>query len=97
LTAHHTVKAERQDGFEGAIRVDIANVPEGYYASSPVLIEEGHTLATGSLHALPTAKPDADWSKVTVTATADIAGKAVSHNITNFEFHIPPILPINIA
>ena len=78
------VKAERQDGFEGPIRVDITNVPEGYYASSPVFIEDGHTLATGSLHALPTAKADADWSKVTVTATADIGGKAVSHNIPNF-------------
>lgn len=78
------VKADRLDGFEGTIRVDIANVPDGYYASSPILIEAGHTLATGSLHALPTAKPDADWSKVTLTATAEIAGKTVTHNVANF-------------
>jgi WD40 repeat protein/mono/diheme cytochrome c family protein len=78
------VKADRQDGFEGPIRVDIAHVPEGYYASTPLLIEAGHTLATGSIHALPTAQPDADWSKVTLTATAEIAGKTVTHNAANF-------------
>jgi len=79
-----SVKVDRQDGFEGPIRVDIAHVPEGYHASSPVIIEAGHTMATGSLHALPTAKADADWSKVTVTATADIAGKKFTHTANNF-------------
>ncbi|SKA96410.1 WD domain-containing protein, G-beta repeat-containing protein [Prosthecobacter debontii] len=79
-----SVKADRQDGFEGPIRVEIANMPAGFYASSPLLIEAGHTLATGSLHALPGAKTDADWSKVTVTATAEIAGKTVTHQANNF-------------
>ncbi|WP_133793583.1 c-type cytochrome domain-containing protein [Prosthecobacter fusiformis] len=79
-----SVEATRQDGFEGPIRVDIANVPAGYFASSPILIQAGHTLATGSIHALPTAKSDADWSQATLTATAEIAGKTVTHRMANF-------------
>lgn len=79
-----SIKADRQDGFEGPIRVDISQVPEGFQASSPLIIEAGHTLATGSLHALPGAKADADWSQVRVTASADIAGKQVTHTANNF-------------
>ncbi|HYF37117.1 MAG TPA: hypothetical protein VD994_17590, partial [Prosthecobacter sp.] len=78
------LKADRRDGFEGPIRIDIAGIPEGYFASSPLMVEAGHTLTSGSLHADPNAKADADWSKVTVTATATVGGKEIVHEVNNF-------------
>ncbi len=78
------VNADRQDDFEGAIRVDISGLPAGYQASTPLVIQAGHTLATGSLHALSGAAADADWSKVVVTATAEIGGMDVVHPVNHF-------------
>jgi WD40 repeat protein len=79
-----SLKADRKDGFEGPIRVDIAGVPEGYFVSTPLVLEAGHSLASGSLHASPTAKAEADWSKVTLTATAMVNGHEVKHSINSF-------------
>lgn len=78
-----SLRAERQDGFEGPIRVDISGLPAGFQASSPVILEAGHDLATGSLHALATGQTaEADWSRVKVTASAEIGGQKVVHEIT---------------
>jgi WD40 repeat protein len=77
------LKADRRDGFEDPIRIDITGVPEGYFVSSPIVIEAGHTLASGSLHATPGAKADADWSQLKVTATGAIAGKEQVRAVNN--------------
>jgi hypothetical protein len=78
------LKADRRDGFDGPIRVDIGGLPEGFSASSPIILEAGHALASGSLHAAPGAKADADWTKVKITATATIAGKEEVRTVNNF-------------
>jgi len=63
-------RADRQDNFEEPIQIDITGLPAGYWATSPLIIEAGHDLISGSLHAMPDAKADADWSKLKITATS---------------------------
>jgi len=72
-----TVKADRIDNFMGPIRVDLNDLPPGYTATSPIIIQAGLYEAKGVLNALPGAvAPDEAASKaVRVAAIADIAGK----------------------
>ncbi|MDZ4288832.1 MAG: c-type cytochrome domain-containing protein [Prosthecobacter sp.] len=79
-----SLRADRKDDFDGPIEVDITGVPEGYFVSSPLVIDAGHTLAAGSLHAAPGAKADADWSRLAIHAHAAVAGRQVTHDVTNF-------------
>lgn len=75
-----SLRAERMDDFEDAIEVSIAGLPQGWFASTPIVIQAGHTLASGSLHAEAGAVKDGDWSKVTVTA---VSGK-LTHQVNPF-------------
>jgi hypothetical protein len=72
--------AERTDNFDDPIQIDITGLPPGYFASSPLIIEAGHDLISGSLHAMHDAKADADWSKLKITAK----GKAITHDAGTF-------------
>lgn len=69
-------RADRQDNFDDPIQIDITGVPAGYWATTPLIIEAGHDLISGSLHAMPDAKGDADWSKLKITAK----GKDITHD-----------------
>ena len=73
-------RAERTDNFDDPIQIDITGLPPGYFASSPLLIEAGHDLISGSLRAAPDAKSDADWSKLKITAK----GKSITHDAGTF-------------
>ena len=73
-------RAERTDNFDDPIQIDITGMPAGYWATSPLIIEAGHDLISGSLHAMPDAKADADWSKLKITATS----KGLKHDAGNF-------------
>jgi len=73
-------RAERTDNFDDPIQIDITGLPPGYFASSPLLIEAGHDLISGSLRAAPDAKADADWSKLKITAK----GKGITHDAGTF-------------
>lgn len=73
-------RAERTDNFDDPIQIDITGLPAGYWATSPLIIEAGHDLISGSLHAMPDAKADADWSKLKITAK----GKSISHDAGSF-------------
>ena len=65
------VRADRTDGFDGPIAVEIANPPAGFRVSSPLVIEAGHLEAFGTIWPAPGAKADdAAWKNVRVTATA---------------------------
>ncbi len=68
------VAAERIDGYDGEIRVDITGVPPGFHVTTPLVIEAGHLTAHGSIHALPDAsqptKEQAGAIKVTASANA---------------------------
>ncbi len=81
-----SINVERIDGFEGDVRVDITGLPDGFVASTPVIVEAGHTEAKGTIFASPEAvKPDktnAAASKVVASAT--ISGKRVTRDVNNF-------------
>ena len=81
-----TVTADRADGFEGEIRVDIAGVPPGFTVTTPLIVQAGHSDAKGSLRAaLDASKPnDTNASATKVIATAMIAGKTVTKDVNNF-------------
>ena len=75
--------ATRMEGFEGPIRIDIANLPAGFTASTPIEIEAGQEVAVATLHAaLDAIAPDetADQA-VKVMTTARVGGREVIHEI----------------
>lgn len=75
-----SVSANRIDGFEGEIRVDLDHLPEGWSATTPLVIEAGHSEAVGNLQVssnAPPAKP-ADWDAVTAVASGRIDGRFVA-------------------
>src|SRR6185436_1801171 len=54
-----TLAAERIDGFEGEIVIDVTNLPPGFAVSTPLVIEAGHVEAKGTLYAAADApKPE---------------------------------------
>jgi WD40 repeat protein len=79
------VSAQRIDGFEGPIRVDIADVPPGFRVTTPLVIEAGQLDALGvieaDLRATPPPGPVAKASKV--TATARLGKSDVTHAVNN--------------
>ncbi|QIF06168.1 hypothetical protein G5S37_25465 [Roseimicrobium sp. ORNL1] len=80
-----SVTANRKDGWDGDVRVDITGVPAGFYVSNPLIIEAGHLEAGGSIFAYPTAAMgEHDFSKVKVTATAIVDGKEVKEDLGAF-------------
>jgi WD40 repeat protein len=81
-----TIKAERNDNFQGPIRVDISGLPPGFAATTPLVIQEGLTEAHGVINALADAPaPTAENMAATkLTATATVAGKEVTHDAGSF-------------
>jgi hypothetical protein len=79
------VSAHRIDGFEGPIRVDIADVPPGFRVTTPILIEAGQLDALGLIEADAGAKqpPDAVSKASKITATARVGGRDVTHPVNN--------------
>lgn len=67
------VVADRKDGFEGPIRIELDGLPPGFHATSPLIIAEHQTVAYGTLNAeagapMPTME-NAKTSKLTAVAT----------------------------
>ena len=80
-----TVTADRVDGFDGDVFIEMTGIPEGYQVSQPLIIQAGHLNARGTLVALPGAKAleAAEWTKVKVLATAKIADQPVTRDVNN--------------
>jgi mono/diheme cytochrome c family protein/sugar lactone lactonase YvrE len=79
------VSVNRQDGWEGDVRVDISGVPAGFYVSNPLTIEPGHLESGGAIFAHPnTVMGPHDFSKVKITATATVDGKEVTRDLGAF-------------
>jgi Tol biopolymer transport system component len=81
-----TVKVERMDDFDGEIRVDIENLPPGFHATTPVVIEAGQIEAKGVIYADHDATPPTPENAKTskIVATAMIRGKSRSKDVNNF-------------
>jgi len=77
------VRANRIDGFDGEIRVDLDGVPPGFHIASPVTIEAGqleaYTTITADADAPAPTEKNAKISKV--TATANVDGNEVTKEI----------------
>lgn len=71
--------ATRLEGFDGPIRIDIENLPEGFEATTPVIIEEDQVSAFGVVRAASDAPPPSKeaTAAVRVTARATIRGEDV--------------------
>lgn len=80
-----TAKAERYDNYNGPITVEITGAPPGFSMQSPLVIEAGHYEAKGVLAALAsaTAPTEADLAQFKATATAEVAGKAVTQTLNS--------------
>ncbi|MEX0727491.1 MAG: hypothetical protein WD065_14540, partial [Planctomycetaceae bacterium] len=80
-----TFEVQRLDEFEGAIRIDIANVPAGFTVATPVVVEAGQLEARSVLFAAADAVAPAEeqWKQVTITATATVSDREVVKAIGN--------------
>ncbi|MGD9723119.1 MAG: c-type cytochrome domain-containing protein [Pirellulales bacterium] len=80
------VSLQRVDDFEGEVRVDIAGLPEGWRASSPLVIQAGHRDAAGVLFAAADAQQPTDeqLKQITVTAKATVGDKEIAQPVNNF-------------
>jgi len=78
-----TLRVERKDGFEGEIEVGVKNLPEGFIASTPIIVQEGQDFAQAVIYALPDApQPTEEAAKASqLIAKATIRGKEVTKNV----------------
>jgi len=71
---------------EGEVRVDISGLPDGYTASTPIVIEAGHLEAKGTLFAaMDCTAPSAEQiAKIKITATASPEGRESRKDVKPF-------------
>ncbi|HUS35887.1 MAG TPA: c-type cytochrome domain-containing protein [Verrucomicrobiae bacterium] len=76
--------AKRVEGFAGPIHIDIANLPAGFTASSPIEIEANQIAAVAAIYAAADAKtPETNSaSKIKITARSQINGRELAHEIS---------------
>ncbi|MFP6762115.1 MAG: c-type cytochrome domain-containing protein [Planctomycetaceae bacterium] len=81
-----SVSVNRIDGYSGPVAVSVTGLPPGFHVSSPLIIQPGQFKAYGTINAASDApQPTSDNAKATtVTATATINGKNITHNVNNF-------------
>lgn len=75
--------ADRIDGFDGEIRVEIQNPPPGIVVSNPIVIQAGHLEGFGTFFATPgAAQPnDANNAALKITASATLNGQMVKKDV----------------
>jgi Bacterial pre-peptidase C-terminal domain len=79
-----SVSAERIDGFEDDIKIDITGLPAGFAVSSPIVIEAGHLEAKGTINAeIDASKPNETNAVTKVTASAMVGGQQVLKEANN--------------
>jgi hypothetical protein len=78
-----TFRADRIDGFDGPIRIEVEGLPPGFTFHGPIEIEAGQRRARGVLSAAAdAADPDAAADKrVRVRAVATVAGRDVVQDL----------------
>ncbi|MGE3309289.1 MAG: c-type cytochrome domain-containing protein [Limisphaerales bacterium] len=94
-------RAERFEGFDGPIRIDVASLPKGFAVSSPIEIEAGQKTAVGVIHADSDAiAPDEAADKaVRVTAIATVSGRSIRHelgDLGDIQLGAPPKVTVEI-
>ncbi len=81
-----TLTADRIDGFDGPITVEITDLPAGFAVSTPIVIQAGHLEAGGTINAETNAMyPKAEAvAKIKMQASATVDGAVVSHSVKAF-------------
>ncbi|HEY1785327.1 MAG TPA: hypothetical protein VGG30_07240, partial [Pirellulales bacterium] len=81
------VNVDRKDGFTGPVKVEIAEVPPGFYVTSPIIIEAGQRAARGVLAAHPGAQPPTPEAvrRVRIRASAVVGGAEVTKPVAGLE------------
>ena len=101
------VEAKRIDGYDGPIRIDVENVPDGFRVTTPLIIEAGHIEAVGTVFASPDARTDKEESTegkaskpLQAIASANVAGKIVRRSAVTLakkiELTDPPKVVVQI-
>ncbi len=82
-----TFTARRIDGYDGPITVSMDNIPDGFATSGPTTIQQEQREAMLILYATDAAtEPTAEQvAAVSITATADIGGREVTHELPGLE------------
>jgi WD40 repeat protein len=75
--------AERIDGFDGDITIDISGLPPGFSTSAPLVIQAGHQDAVAVLNAAADAPQPTKENEATgkIVARAEIGGKTVTKEV----------------
>jgi len=81
-----TARVDRIDGYDGPVTVEIRGLPDGFTASTPLVIEAGHLEAKGTLFAAadcttPTAEQRA---LVKIVARAAPQGRPIEREVKGF-------------
>jgi WD40 repeat protein/mono/diheme cytochrome c family protein len=81
-----TARVDRIDGFEGAVTVEVRGLPEGFTASTPLVIEAGHLEAKGALFASAdcTSPTPEQLERVKIVARAAPRGREVQREVRGF-------------
>ncbi|MBV8882136.1 MAG: hypothetical protein JO332_19420 [Planctomycetaceae bacterium] len=81
-----TARVERIDGYEGAVRIEVAGLPDGFTASTPLLIEAGHLEAKGTLFAASdaTTPTPEQTAAVRIVAHGTPRGREVEREVKGF-------------
>jgi len=76
------ITAKRKDGFKGEIRVDVTDLPPGFSATTPLIIEPEQTFAWGAIYAEPgITKPTPEvGARTRLVASGSINGQVVRHS-----------------
>jgi len=79
------IKVHRKDNFDGPISVDVAGLPPGFHATTPIVIEAGQTFAFGSIYADSNATaPEASSNTSRLVATGMVGTKEIRHESPGF-------------
>ena len=90
----------RLDQFDGIVRLDIAGLPKGFQASSPVIFQPGayetHSVITASSDAVEPTK--ADWERITILPTGEVRGQLATRTVGSLgELKLEKPAPIRVT
>ncbi len=93
-----TVRVDRVDDFSGPVEVEIGELPPGFVASSPLVIEAGHRMARGVIFAHPWAPSltEADWRAVRIEGRATLGDREVRRSASLDKVKLAPAPKIRV-
>jgi WD40 repeat protein len=82
-----SLTANRIDGFDGEIKIEVAGVPPGFQIASPLVIQAGHEEAKGTINCdTNSVTPDAEAiKKISIIAHAWLDGVEMTKSVAGFE------------